>query len=859
VFLWAGCTTEKNTFLTRTYHNTTAHFNGYFWGNLSYEEGLKKLNDIHKDDYSSLLPVFVYAEDKEAPTIYPEMDRAINKAKTMIENHTITNKQKREIPDAVKYIKYCYLLLAKARLYKNEYLTAIDAVNYASKVYRKSSVKYEAIMWEVRALDQIGSVSQAEELVDLLTSSKEIPKKLYPEVCATVSDYYMRTGEYNEVAKWLKKAIPGEKVRSSKARYLFILAQISQRESDPQMAFSYYSKVIRSHPTYDLDFEANINRALLFLGDDKENQHIIKMLKKMLKPTKNIDNRDQIYYALAQISEKQGDTAQAITYLNKSVHSSTTNALQKSISFLALADLCFNREDYIHAKRYYDSTLVALPKKYKGRDSIVDKRDNLQKLVKYLDVIAVDDSVIKLSSMDKKSLDKYIDKLIADAKKEAEEKKQKEAEQEALQQQLQANANPNTIATGGTNSSWYFYNPGQIQLGTTEFLKTWGNRVLEDDWRRSKKISLNVGGANGEGVKKGADSVKGKVTAQKKDSLNDIYSRAYYMKNIPQGANQVKALNDSLVEAYYNAGSIYKEYLKNNKKSSEEFEELLKRYPDNKYKLTTYYQLYRIYTENGNTERANYYKNILLTQYPNTEYAQLISNPEKYKQNLQASKEEMERLYTATLQSYESAKYMEVLHGCQQADSLYPKNPLSAKFAYLEAVAIGYTQGLDAYKNALTKVILLYPKDSVKLLAQTTLAYLNKKPAVKDTVSIKYTTDIDSSYYFIVLIDNTEPANKINTFRNTLSNLNSKSYAEDKLQMDNLMLDANHQMLFIKLFKTVAKAKDYYTFVNGNNDLFTPFSQGACQIFYISDKNFHLMLNHRKADEYVQFFKDKLK
>jgi len=859
--LWAGCTTQKNTFLTRSYHNTTAHFNGYFWGNLSYEEGLQKLNDNHKEDYASILPVFVYADDKEAQTIYPEMDRAIKKATTMIEKHTITNKQKREIPDAVKYIKYCYLLLAKARIYKNEYLTGIEALDYAAKEYRKTGVKFEAIMWEARAYNQIGAVSKSEELIDLLKSSLQTPKNLLAGVYATTADYYMRTGQYNDVQKWLKKAVEAEKKKPVRARYYFILAQLSEEAGGKRTAFDLYSKVLKMHPPYDLEFEANIKRALLFMGDDKENQNIKNLLFKMLKPTRNIDNRDQIYYALAQISAKEHDTAQAITYLKKSVRSSTTNTRQKAISFLAIADIKFQRTEYVAAKKYYDSTLLSLPKNYLGRDSIVQKKQNLERLVKCLDKIALEDSVLRLSKMSPKDLDKYLDKVIEDQKNAETQKKKQDAlaaENQAATAAAGSSASPGSSAPAINNGSWYFYNPSQIQMGTNEFIQKWGNRVLEDNWRRSKKLMESSQSTSGNEPTAATDSVKSKISNTKKDSLKNKYSKNNYLKNIPKTEGQITAANDSLIEAYYNAGNIYREYLRNNNRAATDFEELLVRYPDNKYKLSVYYQLYRIYSETGNSERMNYFKNILLTKYPNTEYAQLIANPEKYRQNLKANFEEMNRLYSATLESYLASKYLEVMHNCVLADSLYPKNPLTPKFAYLEAAATGYTQGLDAYKNALTKVIILYPTDSIKFLAQSTLDYLNKKhttQASTDT-TVKYSMDPDSLFYWVAIIDNKE-ANNMNGLKNTLSNTNSQTYSQDHLSMDNMLINPGQQMILMRQFKTAEAARNYYGFLNNDASLFKLFSPNSYHTFYISAKNFHIMFNHRKADEYEQFFKDK--
>jgi hypothetical protein len=38
---------------------------------------------------------------------------------------------------------------------------------------------------------------------------------------------------------------------------------------------------------------------------------------------------------------------------------------------------------------------------------------------------------------------------------------------------------------------WYFYNQTALTFGRTEFHKRWGDRKLEDNWRRSNKTRVN--------------------------------------------------------------------------------------------------------------------------------------------------------------------------------------------------------------------------------------------------------------------------------------------------------------------------------------------------------------------------------
>jgi len=859
--LWgiSACTTQKNTWLTRTFHNTCAHYNGYFWGKLAFDDGMATLNQTHKDDYTDILPVYVYPDQSDAAAIYPDMNRAIQKADTMIQKHTITTKTKHEIPDAVHYIKYCYLLLAEANLYKNELLAASDALNYATKEYRKTNFKYEALVWQARTYDQLGSVSSAEEIVDLLKSgllAGKVPKNIEPQVYAVAADWSMRIGQYPEVENQLEDAIRIEKDKKTKARYYFIIGQIEERGRDNKRAYNCYTQCLMLHPYNELDFEARIRRAVLYLGGAKENEKIKENLVKMLRPTKYIDDRDQIYYALAEIALKEGNEPLAVEDLHKSIHASTTNKVQKGISYLALGNIEFDHEKYRAAKKYYDSTMTVLPKKYRGRDSILAKRDNLDKLVRYMDVIVQQDSLQKIAGLGQKGAEKYVDSLIT-AQKNKEEK-----EKIAAREAAEANQNGNAPVAGVSNGKWYFYNPSQVSQGINDFTQKWGNRPLEDNWRRSHKIPNASAADNESEALSGNDSTK-KATASKKDSTRSKYNAGNYMKNVPFTDDQMKASNDSLIEAYYNVGFIYQEYIKNYPKAEEDFEEMLTRFPDNKYKLIVYYQLYEMYTQSGNAARADYYKNILLTKYPDTEYALLIKDPEKYRQQQEASRQEILKIYATTLASYDAANYAEVLNNCSQVDSLYPKNPEAPKFAFMEAGAIGHMQGMEAYKNALEKVVIKYPKDTIKIVAQSIIDYLNKEskgtvsaPPPKDTVV--YSKDQDTVYYYVLAIDNSQ-SSKVNGVRNGLTDMNTKIYTQANLTMENIFLNKNQQMLVVHKFPTAANAKDYYSYINTSPDLLKALPAATYQAFYISDKNFQILFKHGKTEEYMKFFNDNLK
>ena len=90
--LWA-CSTEKNAWLNRSFHNTTARYNGYFNANELMKEALNSYELGFKENYNELLPIFKYADEKDSKSLYPAMDTAIKKCATVINKHSMPEKK----------------------------------------------------------------------------------------------------------------------------------------------------------------------------------------------------------------------------------------------------------------------------------------------------------------------------------------------------------------------------------------------------------------------------------------------------------------------------------------------------------------------------------------------------------------------------------------------------------------------------------------------------------------------------------------------------------------------------------------------------------------------------------------------
>ena len=847
IFGWT-CSVKKNTFTARSYHNMTAHYNGYYWANEAIKEGVDKLDKAHVDDYSKILEMYRLGDDKAAKSSANFFDKAITKTSTVIARHSMLIKDK----EYCKWIDDNYLTMGIAHYYKRDYYAAIEVFEYIVRQYKNTDTKYKALLWLIHTYNSMNSVINTQAIIDLIKNDPDFPKSLEGEFATVQSEHFILTENYEKAIFYLTKAIPLTKNKKQKARYLFILAQLFEQQGDLKKANQYYTQCAKMQPPYEMYFNAKIKRALT--AGKADSKDIKKELVKMSKDEKNKEYLDQIYYALADISLRENYTTLGISYLKKSTASSLQNVKQRGMSYVRMADIYFNKEDYKPAQIYYDSAAAFLPKDYKDYALIANKKSSLTALVKNLNVITEQDSLLKIAGMDslkrKLFIDKIISNLIAEEKKIEEEK-----------QNQQTNPNTNNFGTTNNNTqnnqttgAWYFYNPSAMSFGFSEFLKQFGPRTLEDNWRRSIKETEIGDNPEITNENNGKDTVKN-------TKLADNKKPEYYLQYLPLTDDAKEKSKIKIVDAYYNVGSIYKEQLKDYPRAISAFEELNKRFPKNKYELQNYYQLYRLNLLVKNQKQSDVYKNIILKNYPESEYAKIIINPE-YAQQIQASKNEIQKYYDGAFNAYKQGQYIDVIARVNKADSIYAKSEIMPKFALLRAYAIGHTGDLLAYENSLNKIIIKYPKDPAKQRAQQLLDELKKVQKKSDTTSTVineppkpqlFKLNKDSTHYCMVLVPNKQ--NSLMQFKSKLSNFNTQFFSLQNLNIYNILYDSETQVLSVRSFPNAEKANEYYKTLIADKDVMTGDAKNY-KVVLISSENFATFYKDKKKEEYIKFFQE---
>tara|TARA_B100000900_G_scaffold328679_1_gene288976 strand:+ start:3933 stop:6563 length:2631 start_codon:yes stop_codon:yes gene_type:complete len=853
ICVFAACSTKKNTFFTRAFHNTTTHYNWYFNGEEVLKKSIKKLAEKHQEDYNQLLPIFPIGTEKDAQSITPSLDQAIKKGAKAISRHSIFIKGE----EYNKWVDDCYLMIAKSYFFQREYVKAIEAFRFISRQFKGTEIDFEAQLWLCRSYIDLGDLSSAELLFNTILTDDNFPKKLHKDFALTYAHYHIKKQDFSSASEELLVAIEETANSKEKSRYHFILSQIYHQQENYKEATKHYEIVLKKSPDYEMAFNAKINRARAYDVASGNIESVREELQKMLKDDKNIEYQDVIYYGLAELSVRENKIEEAIPLYKKSVSKSVTNNAQKAISSLQLGKIFYERQHYRMAQLYYDTTIVFLDINHPSYKPALQKQSTLSALIYNLDVINHQDSLQMVAMMSENERNNFIDAII-----------RKLEEQERLERDLEANnraesmfLNDQSGRGGITNNrfnqsnqtqsgKWYFYNSTTLSFGYSEFVRKWGKRKLEDDWRRGNKATLSIEAMDSDTI------------------IEDVFdpkNRASYIKGLPLSTAEIQESNNQIIEAHYNAGVIYKEELEDQLRSEEIFDLLNQRFPKNNNRVMVLYYLYILNKELGFHQKSENYKQALLKEYPNSEYSKIISNPD-FLQEALANKSEIELTYEQAYNLYASKKYKQALEICLKTSENNPSNLLKPHFDLLAALCAGYISGEQELTVGLEKVKNTYTGHTVSVSAEELLTHLNtntktfNQPSTKSPIEpqeseekeVRYVFKNNTPHYFVILFKDFDL--DLNTAKATFSNYHAEYYSLEKLNISSILLDEQTHMISIREFEGASSAMEYYNaFLIA--DARGPFGSDF-DAFVIAAPNFPIFFKNKDIKGYQKKFNE---
>jgi len=868
-----SCSVEKNTSLSRNYHNLTSHYNVYFNGNESYKRGIEQANQSIRNNYNQILDLFLFENESVHSTVSSDMKRAIDKATKVITVHSITAKPKvkegnqsardRAFYDKNEYNKWVddsYLLMGKAYMHQGEFFLAAETFKHIMVTFPDDEIRYLAMIWLSRAYIMIDEEREAERILIALSDEAVLPKEYLQAYYTTLSQLHMKKQEYPQAARQLELALEQKGIsKEDKTRYTYILAQLYEASEQNTLALEKYKRVTRYNPPYEMAFNARVSMVEVFESGEASSDDLKKLLRKMLKDSKNLEYQDQIYFALGNIAMEEGEREKAIEYYQLSVSTSVQNQYQKGYSSLTLAEIFYETPDYLNSAAYYDSAVSFLDRDYPGYNGLASLSASLGTLVYNVSSYALEDSVQMLAALPEEQRLAIIDELIEEVRKEEEEARL--AEQEAMQEQAfnQSMLYGSNQRQGGSfnqqgsqaGGQWYFYNLNAKSFGQPEFRMKWGERVLEDNWRRkSKRIVSELN--PGQGTE--ADSLEGGGSTL----VLDNKSREFYLVNIPLSDSAMKQSHRRLEEALYNMGVIYKEQLLDYEEAMIAFKELIRRYPDSEYGPSVHYYLYELNNNLQKPTEAQYYANELTVRYPESHFAKLLNNP-NYLRELQEEEMEVVRYYEEIFRQYQEKNYRAVIAGADSALSYFEDDPLIPKFKYIRAMALGAAEGKEEMKFALDSLVAQHPSSEEGLEAQELIDYMYvefpeimEADQAAEAEEVYVAVDSAQEHFMLLAVHTSQNVNQVSF---DLLNHNLDHYNQYDLSIEQIRMTDSYVVLVVKLFLNAEAASRYLRDIERNSDsILSGLASSQYRLMIISRDNFGILSERKELVPYYLFY-----
>jgi tetratricopeptide (TPR) repeat protein len=748
--LLQGCGVKKNTRAARFYHAFTTRYNIYYNGEVAYNEALKSLEQGYKENYTELIylhPISTKEKDKATPG--GPFDRTIEKSGKAIRLHSIQAKPPkkpgwRNNPRAVAFqaqeeynpfLKNSWLIMGRANFYNADFLRAAATFSYIARHYRHDpSVYAEARIWQARSYTELGWFYEAEDILRRLNIDG-IPPSQRSAYAYAQTAYHLALNDPEAAANHLPLAFSSQRSKLQRTRMRYLLAQLYARTEREQEAYKLFRKVAAANPPYELEFAARIRQTEVFSGGNY--LRMIKMLERMAHSDKNKDFLDQVYYAAGNIYLNRQDTVTALGYYEQAVEKSTLNGMDKALAQIRAGDIYFTQRDYVRAQPHFSGALQGINKLYHDYERISRLSAVLDELAIHAEAVQLQDSLQNLARIPEEERLEVIDKIIEQVikeEKEAEEQANKEAylaEQAAVGSGIDRKGAEIQTAMGVTASdgSFYFYNPQVVAQGKIQFQRKWGRRALTDDWRRNKKTftsSFEMASPATETSPTGdvseslapADSLStGAVESSETDTVvTDPKIREYYLQQIPFTPEEVEASNLIIMDGLFNLACIYKDKLEDLSLAIEGFETLEQRFPENEYRLESYYSLFLLGLRLNDDSLALRYKNKLLETFPESDYAVAIADPD-YINNIRMMGVVQDSLYQATYNSHIAGDIFTVRDNYRLVSEKYPLSELMPKFMFLDALTYVAEGDAEGFQVALKTLLDKYPGTDVSELA----------------------------------------------------------------------------------------------------------------------------------------------
>ncbi len=809
-----------------------ARYNGYFYADTYLNEVYQQLEDNYQYNFNDVLDIFPEIDSSSISSNKEKLDDAFKKSSQIIEWYKTSD-----------WVDDAYLVIGKIRHLRAQFQFAIETFQYINTNSKDNDTRHAALVALMRTYIDMRSLDLANQVSNIIEFEEELNNE--NKLDYRVVKAYLRQIEGNE--EGVLSALTGinELIRNKDQRFRtnFILGQLSRKNGEPQKAFQYFDLVTKGTPPYELLFHARLNKmALTNYNSEESLDKAYKNFNKMLDDGKNLEYQDIIYYTMGQVEQQRSNFEGAIENYGLATSVPQPNQRQQGLAYLRIGEIYYDEyENFKKSSLFYDSAVAKLPSSEKGYDEIKKRQELLKDFVTQLDIITLNDSLISLAEMNKVSLDAFLDRYL-----DEKEAKENEARKKTQSRRPTTSANINSDVTN--EDSWYFYNAAALNQGQIEFQRQWGNRPLEDDWRRSSK------GVVGIGIDRNLVTEELKPKPEEEEVVEDSRKaeKDKLMANIPFEEAEKEKLQLEMEDAYFKLGSIYRFGFQDANQSIESYKTLISRFEETKHRLDALYALYTLYLDKDITV-AEDYKQQIISEFPETLTAKLLVNP-RYLEEKAERTARLEARYAQAYALYESGNFLQADQITREILTTFEDVDFLPTVELLAAILKSKTESIVSYEQALEQYISKYETNQLTDYAKALKEAINpQKEQVIASLGSAYSEDFQQVHLIVILFDN--KINDKEELKAAIESFNSENFANQFFNIGEISFDSdqNLEVLFVNSLKTKTAAERYNAALDQALEALELNADSNFNTFEITRDNFTKLFGTKNLEEYLDF------
>jgi hypothetical protein len=162
VFLGA-CSSQRDTFTNRAFHNLTSHYNAYFLADTKIKAAENQVIENYKEDYTQILPVFIPIDSATIQQNKVALDSARELSSKAIDWHRIS-----------KWVDDSYYLIGKIDYLQARVDDAKNTFRYVNSQSKDKDLRHKALISLLHLYVDQNAIEEANFTIDYLSKESEI-------------------------------------------------------------------------------------------------------------------------------------------------------------------------------------------------------------------------------------------------------------------------------------------------------------------------------------------------------------------------------------------------------------------------------------------------------------------------------------------------------------------------------------------------------------------------------------------------------------------------------------------------------------------------------------------------------------